>query len=148
MSLNRCPAASVRGAAPTSWSARNSCVYRTGTVSTTSRAGVDFGFPLVWALVFCVSAAMLLQEMSARLENMSRERLREALCTTFRHPFVTSGAAVLVVATIAVGHSVFQTGNVTGAGLGLEALIGVTPQSWAGIWGWARSYCFSPGSTD
>lgn len=108
-----------------------------GTVTTASVAGADYGFALLWALVFSVAAAMVLQEMSARLGIVSREGLGEALRTTFRYPAVTIGAAVLVIAAIAVGNSAFQTGNLTGAGLGLEALTGGSPQLWAGIVGGA-----------
>jgi manganese transport protein len=106
-----------------------------GTVTTASIAGADFGFALVWALVFSIGAAMVLQEMSARLGIVSREGLGEALRTTFRNPVVAIGVAVLVVAAIAFGNAAFQTGNVVGASLGLEALTGVSPQVWAGIVG-------------
>lgn len=108
-----------------------------GTVTTASVAGADFGFALLWAVVFSIAAAMVLQEMSARLGIVSREGLGEALRTTFRHPAVTIGAAVLVIAAIAVGNSAFQVGNLTGAGLGLEALTGGSSQMWAGIVGGA-----------
>lgn len=106
-----------------------------GTVTTASIAGADFGFALVWAVVFSVGAAMVLQEMSARLGIVSRTGLGEALRTTFRRPAVKYGAIGLIVVAIAFGNSAFQTGNLTGAGLGLEALTGVSPQVWAGVVG-------------
>ncbi|UGY93301.1 Nramp family divalent metal transporter [Streptomyces gobiensis] len=106
-----------------------------GTVTTASIAGADFGFALVWALVFSIGAAMVLQEMSARLGIVSRGGLGEALRTTFRQPVVSYGAITLVVVAIAFGNAAFQTGNLTGAGLGLEALTGASPQLWAGVVG-------------
>ncbi|MDI9889251.1 Nramp family divalent metal transporter [Streptomyces sp. HNM0645] len=106
-----------------------------GTVTTASISGASLGFALVWAVVFSVGAAMVLQEMSARLGIVSRTGLGEALRTTFSQPAVMYGAVGLVVVAIAFGNSAFQTGNLTGAGLGLEALTGVSPQVWAGVVG-------------
>lgn len=106
-----------------------------GTVTTASISGANFGFALVWAVVFSVGAAMVLQEMSARLGVVSRAGLGEALRTTFRQPAVKYGVIGLVAVAIAFGNSAFQTGNLTGAGLGLEALTGVSPQVWAGVVG-------------
>lgn len=106
-----------------------------GTVTTASIAGANFGFALLWALVFSVGAAMVLQEMSARLGIVSRKGLGEALRTTFRQPVVKYGVIGLVVAAIAFGNAAFQTGNLTGAGLGLEVLAGATPQIWAAVVG-------------
>ncbi|NIS64538.1 MAG: divalent metal cation transporter, partial [Gemmatimonadales bacterium] len=38
-----------------------------GTVTTATVAGARHGFTLIWALCFAVAAALVLQEMSARL---------------------------------------------------------------------------------
>lgn len=104
-----------------------------GTVTTASVAGADFGYALVWALVFSVAAAIVLQEMSARLGVVSREGLGEALRTTFDNRAVQIGAIVLVVAAITVGNAAFQSGNLLGAALGLEAVFGGGPGLWAAI---------------
>lgn len=106
-----------------------------GTVTTASVAGADHGFALVWALAFAVAAAMVLQEMSARLGLVSGAGLGEALRTTFRSPGLSYGAIALVVAAIAFGNAAFQTGNLTGAGLGLEAVTGISPRLWAAVVG-------------
>ncbi len=102
-----------------------------GTVTTASVAGADYGFALLWALVFSVVAAMVLQEMSARLGVVSREGLGEALRSTFANPLVKIAAVVLVVAAIAVGNAAFQGGNLIGAALGLEAVFGGDTGLWA-----------------
>ncbi len=104
-----------------------------GTVTTASVAGADYGFALLWALVFSVVAAMVLQEMSARLGVVSREGLGEALRSTFANPVVKIAAVVLVVAAIAVGNAAFQGGNLIGAALGLEAVFGGSTAVWATI---------------
>lgn len=104
-----------------------------GTVTTASVAGADFGFALLWALVFSVVAAIVLQEMAARLGVVSREGLGEALRTTFDSRAVQIAAIVLVVAAITVGNAAFQTGNLTGAALGLQAIFGGGTALWATI---------------
>ena len=51
-----------------------------GTVTTCTLAGANFGYALIWALVFSVVACMLLQEMSARLGVVTQQGLGEVLC--------------------------------------------------------------------
>ena len=106
-----------------------------GTVTTATVAGASYGFALVWALVFAIAATMILQEMSARLGIVSRQGLGEALRSSFQNPAVKYGAIALVVAAIGFGNAAFQTGNLNGAGLALEAIFGGTTQLWAGIVG-------------
>ena len=105
------------------------------TVTTASVAGASTGYALLWAIVFSIFATIVLQEMSARLGVVSREGLGEALRTTFDNPVLKWGAVLLVVAAIAFGNAAFETGNITGAALGLETLSGVSPQIWAIIVG-------------
>lgn len=104
-----------------------------GTVTTASVAGADYGFALLWAIIFSVLAAMVLQEMSARLGVVSREGLGEALRTTFTNPLFKIGAIVLVVAAITVGTAAFEGGNLIGAALALDAVFGGSTAVWASI---------------
>ena len=106
-----------------------------GTVTTASVTGAGTGYALLWALVFSIIATMVLQEMSARLGIVSREGLGEALRTTFDNVVVKVAAVILVVAAITIGAAAFQTGNITGAALGLAAVTGITPQVWAVVVG-------------
>lgn len=117
-----------------------------GTVTTASTAGADFGFALVWALVFGVFAAMVLQEMCARLGVVSREGLGEALRTTFANPVVQIGAVILVVSAITVGNAAFQTGNLTGAALGLQSIFGGGTGLWAALVGVLAAGLLATGS--
>lgn len=108
-----------------------------GTVTTASVTGASTGYALMWAIVFSIFATIVLQEMSARLGVVSREGLGEALRTTFANPVFKVASVLLVVAAIAFGNAAFETGNITGAALGLEALIGLPTQVWAVIVGLA-----------
>lgn len=102
-----------------------------GTVTTASVAGADYGFALLWAIIFSVLAAIVLQEMSARLGVVSREGLGEALRTTFANPVIKVGAIVLVVSAITIGTAAFEGGNLTGAALALDTVIGGGTPIWA-----------------
>ena len=50
-----------------------------GTVTSCSLAGANFGYALIFALVFAVITTMILQEMTGRLSIGSRQDLGEAL---------------------------------------------------------------------
>ncbi len=100
-------------------------------MTTASVAGADYGFALLWAIIFSVLAAMVLQEMSARLGVVSREGLGEALRTTFANPVIKIGAIILVVSAITIGTAAFEGGNLTGAGLALDTVLGGGTAVWA-----------------
>ncbi|NNJ98465.1 MAG: Nramp family divalent metal transporter [Gammaproteobacteria bacterium] len=106
-----------------------------GTVTTTSVAGAGFGYALLWTLVFSVVATIVLQEMAARLGLVSGRGLSEALRGSFRHPLARGATAFLVVAAIGLGNAAFETGNITGAALGLAVLSDVPVQAWSLIVG-------------
>jgi len=102
-----------------------------GTVTTATLAGAGFGTALLWALAFSIGATLVLQEMSARLGVVTGLGLGEAIRRRFSHPVLRLGSAFLIVSAIGVGNAAFQTGNLLGAGLGLEAVAGGTPRTWA-----------------
>jgi manganese transport protein len=106
-----------------------------GTVTTASVVGASTGYALLWALVFSIFATIILQEMSARLGVVSREGLGEALRTTFDNPLFKVVAVLLVVAAIGFGNAAFEAGNIIGASLGLQAILGLSTQVWAVIIG-------------
>jgi len=89
----------------------------------------------LWALVFSIFATIILQEMSARLGVVSREGLGEALRTTFDNPLFKVVAVLLVVAAIGFGNAAFEAGNIIGASLGLQAILGLSTQVWAVVIG-------------
>ncbi|MEN3792444.1 Nramp family divalent metal transporter [Fulvimarina sp. MAC3] len=102
-----------------------------GTVTTASVAGAETGFALLWALVFAIVATIVLQEMSARLGIVSRKGLGEALRGAFENRFAKLAIVGLVILAIGFGTAAFQTGNVTGAALGMESVTGLSNRIWA-----------------
>ncbi|RUO53606.1 Nramp family divalent metal transporter [Pseudidiomarina homiensis] len=95
-----------------------------GTVVTASLAGANYGYALLWALVFSVLATMILQEMAARLGVVTQQGLGEAIRKQVKQPLLRWGAIVLVVAAVIIGNSVYQGGNLTGASMGVAGVIG------------------------
>lgn len=96
-----------------------------GTVATASRTGAQFGFALLWTLLFAVFATIILQEMAARLGLVARRGLAEAIREAIQPTWLRRVAIGLVLAAIVVGNTAYQTGNLMGAGMGLQVLTGL-----------------------
>lgn len=102
-----------------------------GTVTTATLAGASFGFALLWAVVFSAAATLILQEMSARIGLVARMGPAEALRVSIENPMLRGFALVLVILAIGFGNAAFQTGNITGAAIGLEAAAGGSSRLWS-----------------
>ncbi|RUO29612.1 Nramp family divalent metal transporter [Aliidiomarina soli] len=98
-----------------------------GTVVTASLAGAEFGYDLLWALLFAVAATMVLQEMAARIGVVTGQGLGESLRSLVVHPLGRPAFITVVLAAVVVGNSAFQGGNLTGAALGADALAADIP---------------------
>lgn len=102
-----------------------------GTVTTATLAGAGFGVTLLWALTFSIGATLILQEMAARLGVVTGLGLGEAVRRRFTTPALKVGAILLIVSAIALGNAAYETGNLLGAALGLEAILAGRPNLWA-----------------
>ncbi len=95
-----------------------------GTVITATMAGANYGFSLLWALVFSVLATIILQEMAARLGVVTQQGLGENIRQACKTPLSRYLSIFLVVSAIIVGNAAYQGGNISGASLGLMQLLG------------------------
>lgn len=102
-----------------------------GTVTTASKAGAEYGFALMWALLFSVLATLVLQEMAARLGLVTGRGLSQALRSSFESRFFTGMAVVLVVLAIGFGNAAYESGNISGASMGLAAITPWSTNIWA-----------------
>lgn len=93
-----------------------------GTVITASLAGANYGFALVWALLFSVVATIILQEMTGRLGIVTQQGLGENIREACQNPIARVIAILLVVCAIVVGNAAYQSGNISGASLGLVSI--------------------------
>jgi len=110
-----------------------------GTITTATLAGVRTGAALLWALLFSVLATLVLQEMAARLGLVTGQGLGEAVRARFERPGARWLAAALVLAAIVAGNAAYETGNLLGGALGMEALGGGPARAWAPVLGVAAA---------
>lgn len=109
-----------------------------GTITACTLAGANFGYALLWGLLFSVLATIVLQEMSARLGLVTRMGLGEALHRNFEKGWRRYLAVFLVLSAIVIGNAAYETGNILGASLGFEHITGISKieLSWANIRPW------------
>ena len=93
-----------------------------GTIATATHAGANYGFSLLWALLFSIAVTITLQEMAARLGLVTRKGLGEAIRDIVPHGPLKSISITLVVVAIGFGNAAFQTGNISGAAMALESI--------------------------
>ncbi len=100
-----------------------------GTVVTASQAGAQFGFELLWAILFASCGAIVLQSFAARLGIVSGTGLGEYLRKWLANSRYFRLLAALVIAAMGIGNAAYQTGNLSGAAMGLASIIG-GPLNW------------------
>ena len=93
-----------------------------GTVITATLAGANYGYALLWALLFSVLASIILQEMTARLGIVTQQGLGENIRQACQNPTLRYVAIVLVLSAVVIGNSAYQSGNLSGASLGLISI--------------------------
>jgi manganese transport protein len=93
-----------------------------GTVTVCTLAGYQFGYSLLWALLFSIFATIILQEMCARLGLISQKGLGEIIRTELETPIAKYLGVFLVLAAIVIGNSAYEAGNISGATLGLKLI--------------------------
>ena len=96
-----------------------------GTVASCTRAGADFGYTLLWTVLFSTIATIVLQEMSARLGIVTQNGLGEAIANTFENSKLKKISIWLVGISIVSGCAAYIAGDLAGTALGLSTLIEV-----------------------
>ncbi len=94
-----------------------------GTVTVCTLAGAQYGFALLWTMVFSIFATILLQEMSARLGLVSKMGLAKAVRNEITNPTLRWMAIILIMAAILVGNAAYEAGNISGGVMGLSTII-------------------------
>lgn len=100
-----------------------------GTLTTCTRAGIQHGYQLLWALAFAGLATIILQEMSARLGWVTGKGLGEAVRGQFTKPASRFVSFAIIISAILIGNAAYESGNLAGAAIGLELLFGI--EQWA-----------------
>ena len=94
-----------------------------GTVTSCSISGATAGYTLLWAMLLSVISVIVMQSMAARLGIVSGMGLGEALRTKFTSIGIRIFICILVIAAVFVGNIAYETGNLTGSILGIQAAI-------------------------
>ncbi len=92
-----------------------------GTVTTAATAGANSGLTLAWAVLFSVLATVVLQELSVRSALSTQRDLADLARSLGGGRWGTWLIALLIVVAVGIGNAAYQSGNLSGAALGLSA---------------------------
>ncbi len=95
-----------------------------GTVTVCTLAGANFGYTLLWVLVFATLTTIVLQEMAARLGVITGKGLGENLRITFATSIWKWPVFVVMITALYLGNAAYEGGNLSGAALGVQAIAG------------------------
>ena len=98
-----------------------------GTVTACTLAGANFGYALLWALLFATIATIILQEMSARLGTITQQGLGEILINELQTSVFKWPLIGLLLIALYGGNAAYEAGNLAGGALGIEAIFGDQP---------------------
>ena len=94
-----------------------------GTVTLCTIAGASFGYSLIWAIVLSTFSTIVLQEMSLRIGLVTRMNLAEVIRTSIKSVMLNRLIILLIISSILIGNTAYEAGNITGASLGISAII-------------------------
>jgi len=95
-----------------------------GTVTAASLAGAQFGYALIWALIFATIATVLLQSFVTRITIVTGQTLGQVILSSFSSQAAKIATIVLLFSALLIGNAAYEAGNISGAALGLEELFG------------------------
>jgi manganese transport protein len=101
-----------------------------GTVTTCSIAGANFGYSLIYILVFATVATIILQEMTGRLSLGSGYDLGQSLREYPNTKITKIIFIVLTISAISLGCAAYEAGNIIGGSLGLEMITALPKKIW------------------
>ncbi len=107
------------------WSVISAAFIGPGTVATAASSGAQFGYSLLWALLFSTLACLILQEASARITIVSGQNLGEAIRSQFQGKTTGFMVLLLVLGAIILGSAAYEAGNILGGVAGAELGTGI-----------------------
>ena len=96
-----------------------------GTVTTCTVSGASYGYTMLWALLFATVATIIFQEMAARIGIVTQKGLGENIRDQISNPVLKWIAVIIVIVAIFVGNIAYETGNITGGILGIQAVVNI-----------------------
>ncbi len=96
------------------WSIIAAAFIGPGTVTTAASSGAQYGYALLWALIFSTFATLVLQEASARVTVVSGLTLGEAIRKQYYGSARGWLVLILVIGAIIFGCAAYEAGNILG----------------------------------
>ena len=93
-----------------------------GTVTSCSLSGANYGYALLWAILFSTISVIIMQSMASRLGIVTGKGLGDALRDKFTGKASRIVLAVLVIAAVFIGNVAYETGNISGSVLGFQSI--------------------------
>ena len=93
-----------------------------GTVTSCFTSGASYGTTLLWAILFSTISVIIMQSMASRLGIVTQKGLGEALRAKYTGKATRIFLAILVIAAVFIGNVAYETGNVSGSILGIQAI--------------------------
>ena len=112
------------------WSIISAAFIGPGTVTTATKAGADFQFQLLWALLFATFACLILQEASARSTIYSGMNLGQSIKHHYAGKKAQIPVLILIVGAIILGCAAYETGNILGSVEGLSLVFPHLDKRW------------------
>lgn len=100
-----------------------------GTVTTCTLSGASYGYTMLWCLLFATIATIIFQEMAARIGIVTQKSLGENIRSRIPNKGLMWLAIILVLVAIFVGNVAYETGNITGGILGIQAVLPDIPMA-------------------
>ena len=94
-----------------------------GTVTICTLAGINYGYSLIWCIIFSIIATCYLQEVSSRLGIISRKGLSEIL-TDIDNTLIRRIIISIIFLSLFIGNAAYESGNISGTVMGLETFLG------------------------
>ena len=94
-----------------------------GTITLCTLSGIEFGYSLIWCIIFSIAATSYLQELSARLGIISRLGLGD-IFKSYTHNTINKVFFIFVFLSLFIGNSAYESGNISGTVMGLETFTG------------------------
>ena len=94
-----------------------------GTITLCTLSGIEFGYSLIWCIIFSIAATSYLQELSARLGIISRLGLGDIFKSN-THNTLNKVFFIFIFLSLFIGNSAYESGNISGTVMGLETFTG------------------------
>lgn len=101
-----------------------------GTVTVCLLAGNNFGFALLWTMLFATVTTIILQEMSARLGLVTGAGLSHAIRQSVHLSIIRYFVFALIFTGILLGNAAYEAGNISGTLIGIRMLAGTDTPSY------------------